>query len=159
MGSQPENWSRSICSSTARNYLGGFTRDPQHCEHAEVSVSKPVVRVVGLGPSSAEHLTARTTELLTLSPVVRLRTRIHPAAEAFSEVASYDDFYDSADSFENLYPKIVDDVVQLASTSPNGEVVYAVPGSPMVAERTVELLRLRSEVEVICEPAISVIDV
>ena len=122
-------------------------------------MSKPVVRVVGLGPSSAEHLTARTTELLTLSPVVRLRTRIHPAAEAFSEVASYDDFYDSADSFENLYPKIVDDVVQLASTSPNGEVVYAVPGSPMVAERTVELLRLRSEVEVICEPAISVIDV
>jgi len=58
-----------------------------------------------------------------------------------------------------LYPKIVDNLVELASTSPNGEVVYAVPGSPMVAERTVELLRLRSDVEVICEPAISVIDV
>ena len=58
-----------------------------------------------------------------------------------------------------MYPKIVDNLVELASTSPNGEVVYAVPGSPMVAERTVELLRLRSDVEVICEPAISVIDV
>jgi len=91
--------------------------------------------------------------------VVRLRTRIHPAADAFSGVSSYDDYYDSADSFEVLYPKIVDNLVELASTSPNGEVVYAVPGSPMVAERTVELLRLRSDVEVICEPAISVIDV
>ena len=122
-------------------------------------MSKPVVRVVGLGPSSAKHLTAHTTELLTSSPVVRLRTRIHPAADAFSGVSSYDDYYDSADSFEVLYPKIVDNLVELASTSPNGEVVYAVPGSPMVAERTVELLRLRSDVEVICEPAISVIDV
>ena len=122
-------------------------------------MSKPVVRVVGLGPSSAQHLTAHTTELLTSSPVVRLRTRIHPAADAFSGVSSYDDYYDSADSFEVLYPKIVDNLVELASTSPNGEVVYAVPGSPMVAERTVELLRLRSDVEVICEPAISVIDV
>ena len=122
-------------------------------------MSKPVVRVVGLGPSSAQHLTAHTTELLTSSPVVRLRTRIHPAADAFSGVSSYDDYYDSADSFEVLYPKIVDNLVELASSSPNGEVVYAVPGSPMVAERTVELLRLRSDVEVICEPAISVIDV
>ena len=122
-------------------------------------MSKPVVRVVGLGPSSAQHLTAHTTELLTSSPVVRLRTRIHPAADAFSGVLSYDDYYDSADSFEVLYPKIVENLVELASTSPNGEVVYAVPGSPMVAERTVELLRLRSDVEVICEPAISVIDV
>lgn len=122
-------------------------------------MSKPVVRVVGLGPSSAQHLTAHTTELLTSSPVVRLRTRIHPAADAFSGVSSYDDYYDSADSFEVLYPKIVENLVELASTSPNGEVVYAVPGSPMVAERTVELLRLRSDVEVICEPAISVIDV
>ena len=122
-------------------------------------MSKPVVRVVGLGPSSAQHLTAHTTQLLTSSPVVRLRTRIHPAADAFSGVSSYDDYYDSADSFEVLYPKIVENLVELASTSPNGEVVYAVPGSPMVAERTVELLRLRSDVEVICEPAISVIDV
>ena len=122
-------------------------------------MSKPVVRVVGLGPSSAQHLTAHTTEMLTSSPVVRLRTRIHPAADAFSGVSSYDDYYDSADSFEVLYPKIVENLVELASTSPNGEVVYAVPGSPMVAERTVELLRLRSDVEVICEPAISVIDV
>ncbi len=97
--------------------------------------------------------------MLTSSPVVRLRTRIHPAADAFSGVSSYDDYYDSADSFEVLYPKIVENLVELASTSPNGEVVYAVPGSPMVAERTVELLRLRSDVEVICEPAISVIDV
>ena len=122
-------------------------------------MSKPVVRVVGLGPSNAQHVTTRTTELLNSSPVARLRTRVHPAADAFAGVTSYDDFYESADSFEVLYPRIVDDLVLLATTSPNHEVVYAVPGSPMVAERTVELLRLRGDIEVLTEPAISVIDV
>ena len=52
----------------------------------------------------------------------------------------------SADSFDELYAAIAEDLVTLARTSPNGEVVYAVPGSPLVAERTVELLRARDDV-------------
>ena len=51
------------------------------------------------------------------------------------------------------------DLVRLATNAPTGEVVYAVPGSPIVAERTVELLRERADVTMIIEPAISVIDV
>jgi tetrapyrrole methylase family protein/MazG family protein len=89
---------------------------------------------------------------------VRLRTRVHPAAADF-EVESYDDWYEEADSFEQLYERIVEDLVRLAHTSPAHEVVYAVPGSPVVAERTVELLLERSDVQVVCEPAVSVIDV
>jgi tetrapyrrole methylase family protein/MazG family protein len=119
----------------------------------------PVVRVVGLGPGDAEHVTTRTWRLIHESPVVRLRTRVHPAAASLTEVASYDDWYERAESFDELYHSIVDDLVALAQTSANAEVVYAVPGSPVVAERTVELLRLRDEVTTICEPAVSVIDV
>ena len=119
----------------------------------------PTVRVVGLGPAGVDLLTQRTTRLLRTSPVVRLRTRIHPAASEFQSIESYDDFYESAASFESLYDAIVDDLVSLASSSPNGEVVYAVPGSPVVAERTVEMLRQRRDVRTICEPAISVIDI
>jgi tetrapyrrole methylase family protein/MazG family protein len=97
--------------------------------------------------------------LIIASPVVRLRTRVHPAAAALIDVLSYDQWYDEASSFDELYERIANDLCQLATSSPNGEVVYAVPGSPVVAERTVELLRARAEFDVVCEPAVSVIDV
>lgn len=121
-------------------------------------MSLPLVRVVGLGPGDESHVTRRTWELLTTAPVARLRTRVHPAAAALT-VPSYDDWYEEADSFVSLYERIVDDLVVLATSSPTGEVVYAVPGSPLVAEHTVELLRTRAAVRVVCEPAVSVIDV
>jgi tetrapyrrole methylase family protein / MazG family protein len=120
---------------------------------------KPVVRVVGLGPGDAALLTQRTIFLLNESPVVRLRTRVHPAAAAFSDLTSYDDLYERAQSFDELYDAIVADLIDLARHAPGGEVLYAVPGSPIVAERTVELLLASSDVETILEPAVSVIDV
>ncbi|MHB8518507.1 MAG: MazG nucleotide pyrophosphohydrolase domain-containing protein [Acidimicrobiales bacterium] len=120
---------------------------------------KPVVRVVGLGPGTLDHVTLRTQSLLTRSAVVRLRTREHPSAAHFGDLESYDEFYESASSFDELYLAIVDDLVGLALGSSTNEVVYAVPGSPTVAERTVEILRERDEVTTITEPAVSVIDV
>lgn len=120
---------------------------------------KPVVRVVGLGPGALDDVTLRTHALLRESPVVRFRTRQHPSAYHFVDVESYDEFYEDAASFDELYEGIVDDLVALALSSPTNEVIYAVPGSPLVAERTVELLRERREVTTITEPAVSVIDV
>ena len=114
------------------------------------------VRVVGLGPGDTELLTARSARLVRESRVVRFRTRRHPAAGAFGDVESYDDLYERAASFEDLYRDIVDDLVALARE--HGEVLYVVPGSPVVAERTVELLA-ESDVELVLEPAVSVIDV
>lgn len=90
----------------------------------------PVIRVVGLGPGDIDLLTQRTFDLLREAPIVRLRTRVHPAAAAFLDVASYDDLYESAESFEALYDAIVTDLIELARNAPDGEVVYAVPGSP-----------------------------
>ena len=121
-------------------------------------MTTPRVRVVGLGPGDGGHVTRRTWELMASAPIVRLRTRVHPAADGLAH-ASYDEWYDAADSFDDLYARIVDDVAALATTSPNGEVLYVVPGSPVVAERTVEMLRERDDIEVVCEPAVSVIDV
>lgn len=123
-------------------------------------ISDPsVVRVVGLGPAGVEHVTERTRELIARAPIARLRTRVHPAATDLEEIVSYDDWYERADSFDELYEAIVSDLVALATTSPSGEVLYIVPGSPAVAERTVELLRARDDVSVILEPAVSIIDI
>ena len=116
-------------------------------------MSKPVVRVVGLGPGPSDLLTQWTVKLLSTSTAARLRTREHPAAQEFPEIPSYDALYESAASFEELYRAIVDDLVALAKES--GEVVYAVPGSPIVAEHTTELLLARSDVRTVIEPAVS----
>jgi tetrapyrrole methylase family protein/MazG family protein len=115
----------------------------------------PIVHVVGLGPGDDRFLTAETTQLLEGSLPVRLRTSVHPAAPA-SHV-SFDHLYEHAPSFEALYDSIVAELVDLATT--HGAVVYAVPGSPMVAEHTVELLLRHTEITVQVHPAISVIDV
>jgi tetrapyrrole methylase family protein/MazG family protein len=119
----------------------------------------PVVRVVGLGPGARGDVTQRTVQLIETSPVVRFRTRVHPNADAFSNVVSYDELYERADCFEELYAAIADDLVALALVAVDHEVLYVVPGSPVVAERTVELLRLRDDVTTVIEPAVSIIDV
>ncbi len=64
--------------------------------------------------------------------------------------------YDAGSSLEAVYAQIVEALVAAAATS--GEVLYAVPGSPSVAERTVELLRDDDRVEVEVLPALSFLD-
>jgi tetrapyrrole methylase family protein/MazG family protein len=72
---------------------------------------------------------------------------------------SYDELYERAESFDALYAAIVNDLVALAVDADSHEVLYVVPGSPVVAERTVGMLREREDVTTIVEPAVSVIDV
>ncbi len=73
-----------------------------------------------------------------------MRTRRHPAAAWLSaDVASFDHLYESASSLEEVYIGIVETLV----ASP-GDVVYTVPGSPVVLERSVSLLRADPRVEV-----------
>ncbi|OYV66215.1 MAG: hypothetical protein B7X07_00055 [Actinobacteria bacterium 21-64-8] len=122
-----------------------------------MSASLPLVRVVGLGPGDESLLTLRSVTLLDDASVARLRTRVHPAARRFEHVPSYDEWYESSANFEELYERITSDLASLARE--HGEVVYAVPGSGIVAERTVELLFAREDVRVVVEPAVSVIDV
>jgi tetrapyrrole methylase family protein/MazG family protein len=113
---------------------------------------------VGLGPAGDAHLSAYARELLEEATTVRLRTRRHPAAEAFPEVESFDALYEEAEDFDALYARIADELVALANADPSRTVVYAVPGSPLVAERTVALLRARDDVEVEVVAAVSFVD-
>lgn len=119
----------------------------------------PTILVVGLGPGDIDCVTEGARRALTTAPVARLRTRVHPSAAAFAEIASYDHLYETAEDFASLYDAIVEDLVALAHAASDHRVVYGVPGSPMVAERTVELLCARDDVTVEVQPAVSVIDV
>ena len=117
--------------------------------------------VVGLGPAGREFFTSETEALLTSGKPVWLRTGRHPAAVGLTVAGTFDDLYEAAGSFDELYPTIVDRLIDTATQT--GEVVYAVPGSPTVAERTVELLRAHPEVakgqiEVDVRPAMAFTD-
>lgn len=116
----------------------------------------PRVVVAGLGPAGADLLTAGTLAAIDAIPHRFLRTRRHPAAAAVPDATDFDHLYDAGESFEAVYRAIVDAVV--AAASQHGEVLYAVPGSPVVAERTVELLGADPRVAVDVLPALSFLD-
>ena len=102
------------------------------------------VIVVGLGPAGSELITGAVQEAIAQASRRFVRTRRHPAAVAVEPAESFDDVYDQASSLDEVYRAIVDRLVAEAAV---GDVLYAVPGSPLVAEYTVELLRAKSGVE------------
>ena len=95
------------------------------------------VIVAGLGPAGPELITGAVVDAISHTSRRFVRTRRHPAAAAVEPAESFDDLYDRASSFEEVYRAIVD---RLAAEAEHGhqDVLYAVPGSPMVAERAVE---------------------
>jgi tetrapyrrole methylase family protein / MazG family protein len=122
-----------------------------------VTPTRPVVAVVGLGPAGADLLSERTRSIIASAAVAFLRTGRHPAAGLFSGLSTFDHHYEAAPTFDDVYAAIVEDLVA-AALSGRGPVVYVVPGSPLVAERSVELLRADDRVDVTVEPALSFLD-
>ncbi|MDP8975399.1 MAG: nucleoside triphosphate pyrophosphohydrolase [Actinomycetota bacterium] len=114
------------------------------------------VVVAGLGPAGPELITAGTLACIERIPHRHLRTSRHPAAASVPGAASFDYLYEEAATLEEVYSAIVERLVSAADE--HGEVLYLVPGSPTVAERSVELLRRdgRSTVQVL--PAASFLD-
>lgn len=116
----------------------------------------PRVVIVGLGPAGDDLLTSGTLRRLAGREPAFLRTSRHPSASAVPNATSFDDLYDELATFDEVYAAIVERLVAAATAS--GEVLYAVPGSPLVAEHTVELLLRDPRVEVEIVPALSFLD-
>ena len=114
------------------------------------------VIVVGLGPGAPEHVTAGTLAAIDRVPVRFLRTERHPSAHLVPGASTLDHLYESAERFADVYPAMVE--VLVAAAEEHGEVLYAVPGSPRVAERSVDLLVRDGRVEAEVLPALSFLD-
>lgn len=101
------------------------------------------VTIVGLGPGSLGFITLETWDKLKNAQRLLLRTQKHPTVAGLIEhgitFQSYDAIYDNKGSFDEVYTSIAQAVIEYAQSGEN--VVYAVPGSPLVAEKTVVLLR------------------
>lgn len=101
------------------------------------------ITIVGLGPGDIGQMPLSIYRVLknTQKPIF-LRTGEHPAAKELSEegvvFSTFDSLYTHLnENFDQVYLAIVEALVKEAQTK---DIVYAVPGHPMVAERTVELL-------------------
>ncbi len=120
------------------------------------------VIVVGLGPGGAELLTVQARDLLQGDLPIYLRTSRHPAVQELglaSRAESFDGVYEAANSFDEVYHRIVERLLQAVSMAPS--VVYAVPGHPLFGERPTRLLLERAAsgvVDVTVVPGLSFVD-
>jgi tetrapyrrole methylase family protein/MazG family protein len=113
------------------------------------------ILVVGLGPAGPELVTEQTRLALEATDRLWLRTTRHPAAAVRTGARSFDAVYEEEATFDAVYRRIVETLVDEAG---RGDLVYAVPGSPRVLERTVELLATDGRVAVEVLPAMSFLD-
>ena len=116
--------------------------------------------IVGLGPAGPDLLTAGTVTAIERAEPTRrwVRTQRHPSAAAAATDRSFDHAYEAEATFDAVYRRIADELLDELST---GDVLYAVPGSPRVLERTVDLLvadAAAAGVDVEVLPAMSFLD-
>ncbi|WP_372633224.1 nucleoside triphosphate pyrophosphohydrolase [Cohnella sp.] len=110
--------------------------------------NKSSITVVGLGSGGEDQLTLGTLKALEKASKRYVRTADHPAVAdlRLRDIGfdSFDRLYEKHEEFGRVYEAIADELLAAAAGNPGETIVYAVPGHPMVAERTVQLLRQRA---------------
>lgn len=101
--------------------------------------------IIGLGPGSLRHLSLEVWDILSKDKRIYLRTSNHPVVGELGErglvFQSFDYLYQERNTFEEVYEGIVSALVAILSEDNTlDRVIYAVPGHPLVAERSVTLL-------------------
>ncbi len=118
----------------------------------------PEVIIVGMGPAGPDLMTKQAFDFLNGTAKKLLRTEQHLAAQPWMEAgaSSLDYMYAQTPTFEELYLHMADHVVQEADR--HGRIVYAVPGSPLILERSVELILANKDVRTRIVSGLSFLD-
>lgn len=108
------------------------------------------IDVIGLGAGDLDQLPLGIYKRLKeTEQTVYVRTLDHPVMAALQKegvsFSSYDRFYEQEQSFGEVYKRIADDLLEKAKEA---DVLYAVPGHPMLAEMSVQLLLEQGEIDV-----------
>lgn len=110
------------------------------------------IYIVGLGPGSIKALTLGAIERIHSGDKNFIRTEEHPTLQYFIDkdipFKSYDYIYEREEELEKVYENIADELIR--EVEENETINYFVPGNPMVAEKTVEILMDRDiEIEIV----------
>ncbi|KMY55967.1 hypothetical protein AC623_20170 [Bacillus sp. FJAT-27231] len=102
----------------------------------------PSITIAGLGAGDINQLPLGIYRLLLQSGKVFTRTLEHPVIDELEKEGvrfeSFDHIYEKHDQFEAVYEEIVSLLITQAREQ--GNIIYTVPGHPIVAEKTVQLL-------------------
>ena len=104
------------------------------------------ITIIGLGAGELDQMPLGIYRLLKNTEFVYARTIEHPVlkdliAEGL-KVESFDSIYERHDQFEAVYEEIANFLLQKAMEE---DVIYSVPGHPLIAERTVQILLSEGE--------------
>lgn len=121
-----------------------------------------MITIVGLGPGDQHTLPPVNFQVLKRADRLFLRTERHPVVDWLQEQGlvfeTFDQYYEEAEDFDEVYHLIKERVLAAAR---EGDVVYAVPGHPLVAETSVALVleeARSSELDTTVIPAMSFLD-
>ena len=110
-------------------------------------MNQPGITIIGLGPGDPTMISRQAWEILNRAEEVHLRSKLHPAVPALPDhltVMSFDHLYEQNFSFDEVYAKIIDAILDLGMRQSG--VLYAVPGHPFIAEATTpEIIRKAKE--------------
>ncbi|HWI54524.1 MAG TPA: SAM-dependent methyltransferase, partial [Desulfobacteria bacterium] len=99
------------------------------------------ITVVGLGPGALGQMSVEVYRMLKTGKHIFLRTSVHPCVDELRREGvrfkSFDSLYEEQESFQLVYEGIVNSLIMATG---DGDVIYAVPGHPRTAEKSVALL-------------------
>ncbi len=113
--------------------------------------------ILGLGPGRWEDVTLEAQAALEQAAsgrqAIYFRTLRHPTVEAIQArypglvARSFDALYEQSDTWDSLYAEMARQLCAAAQQQQNGQLLYAVPGHPLVGERSVREVRRLAAVQ------------
>ncbi|MDX6154442.1 nucleoside triphosphate pyrophosphohydrolase [Marinococcus sp. PL1-022] len=103
---------------------------------------RPIITVLGLGAGDAGQLPLNVYRRLRSASSLYLRTGEHPVVrellDELPEYKTFDRIYEQTNLFEEAYGLMTKELLEASKA--HGEICYAVPGHPLVAEMVVQQL-------------------
>ncbi|ASN03734.1 bifunctional methyltransferase/pyrophosphohydrolase YabN [Virgibacillus necropolis] len=108
------------------------------------------IEVIGLGAGDINQLPLGIYKKLTShKQSVYTRTTDHPVIDSLKQEGvsfeAFDYYYENNNQFKDVYVKIVEELLEQAR---NSSIIYTIPGHPMLAEKTVQLLLEQNDISV-----------
>jgi len=99
------------------------------------------ITILGLGAGDINQIPLGVYKKMLQAGTVYLRTKEHPVVGDLEQegvqFVAFDSIYEKYDHFEQVYQEISNILLEKAE---DGSIIYAVPGHPIVAEQTVQIL-------------------
>ncbi|WP_085993734.1 nucleoside triphosphate pyrophosphohydrolase [Oceanobacillus senegalensis] len=110
------------------------------------------IEIIGLGAGDINQLSLGIyKKLKSTDRVIYARTADHPVIKTLQiegvSFHTFDSIYEDEDEFDSVYNRISQDLLEIAKDT-EGVVSYVVPGHPMLAEKSVQLLLGQDDIQV-----------